>query len=240
MTNLILIRHGQSTWNLENRFTGWVDVDLSENGIKEAEKAGELINSLNLDIDLYFTSYLKRSIRTLEIILSILKIEKPKTIKAWELNERHYGGLTGLNKNDLKKTLGDENFKMFRRSWDTPPPPMKADNKHNPKNDQIYNELNKENIPNSESLKDTYHRVVPYFEKKIKKYILNNKNILISAHGNSLRALYKKIFSISDKKIIELEIPTANPLIVNFNENLKVSNFKYLDKKREKKIIFNE
>ena len=240
MTRLILIRHGQSTWNLQNRFTGWVDVDLSENGIREAEKAGQLIKYLNLDLDLYFTSYLKRATKTLDIILNILKTNNPNITKAWELNERHYGGLTGLNKDEIKKKLGEEKIKKFRRSWSTTPPPMKFDDKYNSRLDPIYNKIDKDKIPMSESLKDTYSRVVPYFEKEIKKHILKNRNVLISAHGNSLRALCKKIFGISDEKITELEIPTGNPLMINFSKHLKISDYKYLDKRREKNIILNK
>ena len=240
MASLILVRHGQSIWNLQNRFTGWVDVDLSELGIREAQKSGELIKSLELDLNLYFTSCLKRAIKTLEIILKILKKNNTNIIKAWELNERHYGGLTGLNKDDAKKKLGEEQVKKFRRSWDISPPPMKDNDENNTKNDSIYNKIALDKIPVTESLKDTYNRVIPYFEKEIKQHIKKNKNVLISAHGNSLRALCKKILKISDEKIVELEIPTGNPLIINFSENLEATEYKYLDKEREVNIIFNK
>ena len=240
MSNLILVRHGQSTWNLENRFTGWVDVDLSENGIKEAEKSGHLIGSLNLDLNLFFTSYLKRAIKTLEIILNNLKKSNNNIIKAWELNERHYGELTGLNKEEMKKKLGEEQIKNFRRSWDISPPPMKKDYKNNPKNSSLYSKISTDKIPTTESLRDTYNRVIPYFEEKIEFHLQKNKSVLISAHGNSLRALCKKIFKISDEKIVELEIPTGNPLIINFDQNLQVSDYRYLDKERQKNIIFNK
>ena len=240
MSNLILVRHGQSEWNLQNRFTGWVDVELSEKGIKEAQKSGELIKALNINLDFYFTSYLKRAIKTLEITLNILKKSDSKIIKAWELNERHYGSLTGLNKDEMRKKLGDEQVKIFRRSWNTPPPPMKESDKNNPKNDLRYSKIPSEKIPLTESLKDTYGRVIPYFEKEVEELIKNNKNILISAHGNSLRAICKKLLKISDKKISELEIPTGNPLIINLDKNLKVIDFKYLDKERKVDIIFNK
>ena len=239
MSTLILVRHGQSTWNLQNRFTGWVDVDLSKNGIKEAEKSGELINSLNLEIDLYFTSYLKRAIKTLEIIIDILK-KNPRIIKAWELNERHYGELTGMNKDEMKEKLNEIQIKKIRRSWDIAPPPMKDDDENNPRNNLIFNNIPIDKIPNTESLKDTYNRVIPYYEEKVKQHLQKNKNILISAHGNSLRALSKKIFKISNKKISELEIPTGNPLVINFDRNLEISNYKYLDKNRKNNIIVNE
>ena len=240
MASLILVRHGQSIWNLQNRFTGWVDVDLSELGIREAQKSGELIKSLELDLNLYFTSYLKRAIKTLEIILKILKKNNTNIIKAWELNERHYGALTGLNKDGVKKKLGKEQVKKFRRSWDISPPPMKDNDENNTKNDSIYNKIALDKIPVTESLKDTYNRVIPYFEKEIKQHIKKNKNVLISAHGNSLRALCKKILKISDEKIVELEIPTGNPLIINFSESLEATEYKYLDKEREVNIIFNK
>ena len=154
MASLILVRHGQSIWNLQNRFTGWVDVDLSELGIREAQKSGELIKSLELDLNLYFTSYLKRAIKTLEIILKILKKNNTNIIKAWKLNERHYGGLTGLNKDDAKKKLGEEQVKKFRRSWDISPPPMKDNDENNTKNDSIYNKIALDKIPVTESLSE--------------------------------------------------------------------------------------
>ena len=240
MSNLILIRHGQSTWNIENRFTGWVDVNLSKKGAEEAERSGKLINSLNLDLNIYFTSYLQRATKTLDIILKIIRANNPKIIKAWELNERHYGSLTGLNKDEVRKKLGENQVKNFRRSWSMSPPPMTKDNKYNVENDSIYKKINKKKIPTSESLKDTYDRVVPYFEKEIWPLIIKKNNVLISAHGNSLRALCKKIFTISDEKITELEIPTGNPLIINFKKNLEISNCEYLDRERKKNIFFNE
>jgi len=240
MASLILVRHGQSTWNLQNRFTGWVDVDLSELGIKEAEKSGELIKSLDLDVSLYFTSCLKRAIKTLEIILNVLKIDNPNIIKAWELNERHYGDLTGLNKQEARKQLGEEQVKKFRRSWNIPPPPIRENNENNIRNNTFYDKIPIEKIPVTESLKDTYNRVIPYFEKEIEKHIKKNKNVLIAAHGNSLRVLCKKILKISDVKISELEIPTGNPLIIDFANNLEVVNYKYLDQERKLNIIFNK
>ena len=239
MSSLILVRHGQSTWNLQNRFTGWVDVDLSENGIKEAKNAGKLISDLNINFDYYFTSNLKRAIKTLEIILDVLNKNESNVIKDWRLNERHYGGLTGLNKNELKKKLGTDEINKFRRSWDVSPPPIKNEDIKNYDMEAIYKIIPPNMIPVSESLKDTYDRVVPFFENNVKNYLQKNKNILISAHGNSLRALCKKIFKISDNKINELEIPTGNPLLVELDKNLEIVNYKYLDIKRAKKIITN-
>ena len=237
MSKLIAIRHGQSTWNAENRFTGWVDVDLSEKGVQEAEKSGRLLQELNINFDMCFTSYLKRAINTLEIVLKILGKDKRYT-KAWELNERHYGALTGLNKTETKKKLGEEQFKKYRRSWDIQPPKLDKDSKYNSNNDLLYKGI--KNIPSTESLKNTYERVVPYFEKNIEKQLKENKNIILSAHGNTIRALGKKIFNISDKSINLLEIPTGNPLVINFDNSGKISNAKYLDESRKSEIISNQ
>ena len=239
MSKLILVRHGQSLWNAENRFTGWVDVDLSKQGIDEARKSGILIKNLNIDINVSYTSFLKRAIKTLTVILQ----ENNKELKfntAWEINERHYGSLTGLNKEETKKKLGEEQFKKYRRSWDVAPPAMAEDDK----NQTLFSPLNASiplgMTPFTESLQDTYNRVVPYYEKKIKKNLLENKNVLVSAHGNSLRALCKFIFNISDVKINNLEIPTGNPLVVEFSQSCKVEKYYYLDDDRAKEIIFNQ
>ena len=237
MSKLIAIRHGQSTWNAENRFTGWVDVDLSEKGVQEAEKSGKLLQELNIDFDMYFTSFLKRAINTMEIVLEVLG-KDIKYTKAWELNERHYGALTGLNKSEMKKKLGEEQFKKYRRSWDIPPPKLNRDSKYNAFHDPLYKGI--KNIPETESLKDTYNRVVPYFEKNIKKHLIENKNIILSAHGNTIRALGKKIFNISDESINLLEIPTGNPLVIHFDNLGKVLSAKYLDGTRKTEIISNQ
>jgi len=240
MSKLFLVRHGQSEWNSQNRFTGWVDVNLSDQGRAEAKKSGEMLNSLNINIDFFYTSFLKRAINTLEIILSEINKENENYIKAWELNERHYGSLTGLDKDEMKKKLGEELFKKYRRSWDIAPPPQED----NSENEKLYSPLNKNIektlIPKTESLKDTYERVIPYFNKEIKHHLESNKNVLIAAHGNSLRALCKMLLKISDEKINELEIPTGNPLIINFEKNLIIQSIKYLDNSREKKIISNQ
>jgi len=239
MSKLILIRHGQSIWNAENRFTGWVDVDLSPTGILEAKKSGQLIRNLKINVDKSYTSFLKRAIRTLEVVLEENNL-KLALNTSWEINERHYGSLTGLNKEETKKKIGEDQFKKYRRSWDVSPPSISKDDK----NLFLFSPLNttipEDKIPSTESLKNTFHRVIPFYENKIKPDLLNNKNILIAAHGNSLRALCKKLFNISDQKINELEIPTGNPLIVEFNQNLKILNINYLDKDREKKIITNQ
>ncbi len=239
MSKLILTRHGQSIWNAENKFTGWVDVDLSDKGKEEAKKSGELLKKLNIRIDISYTSYLKRAIETLTIILKSLNLPM-KFNTAWELNERHYGSLTGLNKEETKKKIGEEQFKKYRRSWDVAPPLMANDSNYLENFSPLNSGIPENKIPFSESLKNTYERVVPFYDFEIKKNLENEKNILISAHGNSLRALCKYLFRISDTKINELEIPTGNPLIIDFDNKLKVQKYYYLDDSRAKKIIFNE
>ena len=240
MSKLILVRHGQSTWNLENRFTGWYDVELSDNGILEAKKAGELLIAENINIDHAYTSYLKRAKNTLKIILKNMSLENINIMKSWEFNERHYGNLTGLNKSEMKEKLGEDQIKIYRRSWDISPPELDKDNKFNPRSDEIYNNIDSKFVPNTESLKDTYDRVIPYFDLNIKPKIIEGKNIIIAAHGNSLRALCKKLFNISNEKINELEIPTGNPLVINLDEELKVLNADYLDGNRKQKLIINQ
>ena len=239
MSKLILTRHGQSTWNAENRFTGWVDVDLSKKGVEEAEKSGELIKKLNIKIDISYTSFLKRAIKTLTTILKINNLEL-KFNTAWQLNERHYGSLTGLNKEETKKRIGEEQFKQYRRSWNIPPPPMPKDSEYLSNFSPLNGSIPIGMTPFTESLKNTYERVIPFYDKEIKKNLFENKIILVSAHGNSLRALCKFLFQISDEKINELEIPTGNPLVIEFEKNLEVKKYSYLDEKRAKNIIFNQ
>ena len=235
MSNLILVRHGQSEWNLENRFTGWVDVDLAPKGKLEACKAGELIKEKKIKFDYFFTSYQKRAINTLKLILNTLGIKDDHIIKAWQLNERHYGSLTGLNKDEMKKKLGEKKVHEFRRSWDIPPDPLSKNNPYHPANIEAYKDVPLENIPDTESLKDTYERVLPYFTKEIQNKLIN-KNILISAHGNSLRAICKFLFKLSEDKIPKLEIPTGNPLFINLDNN-KIVKCYYLDNERAKDLI---
>ena len=239
MSKLILTRHGQSVWNAENRFTGWVDVDLSEKGILEAQKSGQLIKNLNINIDVSYTSFLKRAIKTLTAILQENGLEL-KFNTSWELNERHYGSLTGLNKEETKKKIGEEQFKKYRRSWDVAPPLIAKDSNYLENFSPLNDGIPKNKIPFTESLKHTYERVVPFYNFEIKKNLENGKNILISAHGNSLRALCKSLFKISDIKINELEIPTGNPLIIDFDNQLKIQKYYYLDDSRAKNIIFNQ
>ena len=234
MSHLILIRHGQSQWNLEKRFTGWVDVDLAPNGKLEACKAGELIKELRLNIDFFFCSYQKRAIETLNLVLNTLRIKNNKIIKSWQLNERHYGSLTGLNKDEMKKKLGEKKIQEFRRSWDIAPEPLNRNSPYHPLNIEIYKNVPKDKIPDTESLKDTFERVTKYYEEKISDKI--EKNIIIAAHGNSIRALCKYLFRISEKDISKLEIPTGNPLLIEF-ENKSVKIARYLDKERAQDLI---
>ena len=234
MSYLVLVRHGQSVWNLEKKFTGWVDVDLTENGKSEAKKAGELINKNNLTIDLYFSSVQLRAKNTLKIIQEELKDNKVPS-EAWELNERHYGSLTGLNKDEMKVKLGEDKVHQFRRSWDLRPDPLDKQNPYHPSNIEIYKNIPEDKIPSTESLKDTYERVINFYKKKIE--IINDKNILISAHGNSIRALCKYLFNLDNDVISKLEIPTGNPLLIEVNGDKKVLSAKYLDSDRAKDLL---
>ena len=235
MNNLILVRHGQSIWNLENRFTGWVDVDLNENGIAQAKKAGQLIKEKQLNIDLYYSSFQIRAKNTLKILQKELKDNKDVKY-AWQLNERHYGSLTGLNKDEMKQKLGEEKVHQFRRSWNLRPDPLDRNSPYHPLNIKIYKDIPFDKIPDTESLKDTYQRVIKFFNAELKKN-LGNKNILISAHGNSIRALCKHLFNLGDNEISKLEIPTGNPLLIQFDKKSKISKCKYLDAERAKDLL---
>ena len=235
MSLLILTRHGQSTWNLEKKFTGWVDVDLTDQGKLEAKKAGELIKKNNILIDLYYSSLQLRANNTLKLIQEVLKDQK-EFKKAWQLNERHYGSLTGLNKEEMKHKIGEDKVYQFRRSWDLRPDSLDKNNPYHPLNIETYKNVPKENIPDTESLKDTYDRVVKFYKEEIEKYISNN-NILISAHGNSIRALCKYLFKLNNEQISQLEIPTGNPLLVSINNDKKILECRYLDESRAKNLV---
>jgi len=235
MSFLILVRHGQSVWNLEKRFTGWVDVDLTKKGELEAEKAGQLIKFEKININHYFSSLQLRANNTLKIIKKVLNDEKSFT-KSWQLNERHYGSLTGLNKIEMSKKLGEDKVIEFRRSWDVKPDPLSKDNPNHPLNIETYKKLSKDEIPDTESLKDTYTRVIRYYEKEIKNKLIK-ENVLISAHGNSIRALCKYLFKLDNKQISSLEIPTGNPLLIKFDKKLDIIVCKYLDKERANDLL---
>ena len=235
MSYLILVRHGQSIWNLENKFTGWVDVDLAENGKSEAKKAGELIKNEQIEFDLYYSSFQLRAKNTLKLIKEILQDNRVFN-ESWELNERHYGVLTGLNKDEMKLKLGEDKVHQFRRSWDLRPDPLNKDNPYHPTNIDTYKTIPTDLIPDTESLKDTYERVIKFYQREIESKIKNN-NILISAHGNSIRALCKYLFRLNENQISKLEIPTGNPLLINLNKESEISNCKYLDDKRAKDLV---
>lgn len=216
---LILCRHGESEWNLENRFTGWADVDLSPKGEQEAKDAGLTLKHEQLSFDLAYTSVLKRATRTLWIMLEEMGLTWIPVINAWELNERHYGALQGLNKSQVAAEYGEEQVQIWRRSYDTPPPPLNNDDERHPRFEIRYAGVS--DLPASESLKDTLLRVKPYWQTKIMPSLLGNQDVLIVAHGNSLRAMVKMIENISDKEIVDFNIPTGIPLAYEFNENLK-------------------
>jgi 2,3-bisphosphoglycerate-dependent phosphoglycerate mutase len=235
MSYLILVRHGQSVWNLEKKFTGWVDVDLTENGKSEATKAGELIKMKNIDIDIYYSSFQLRAKNTLKLIKQELQDTKVSK-EAWQLNERHYGALTGLNKDEMKVKLGEEKVHQFRRSWDLRPDSLDKNNPYHPINIDTYKEIPINKIPDTESLKDTYERVLEFYKQEIENKISNN-NILISAHGNSIRALCKYLFKLDENQISKLEIPTGNPLVINLDKENKIIDCKYLDKERAKDLV---
>ena len=235
MSFLILVRHGQSIWNLEGRFTGWVDVDLTKQGKLEAEKAGILIKDKNIEINHLYSSLQLRANNTLKIIQGVLDNQDNFT-KAWQLNERHYGALTGLNKVEMSKKIGEEKVLEFRRSWDVKPEPLNKESPYHPINIQTYKQLSKEIIPDTESLKDTYERVLKYFKDEIKKNLIKD-NVLVSAHGNSIRALCKYLLKLDNNQISSLEIPTGNPLIIELNENCETQHCEYLDKERAKNLI---
>ncbi|MBK1734460.1 phosphoglyceromutase [Halorhodospira abdelmalekii] len=228
MPKLILLRHGQSEWNLENRFTGWQDVDLSEQGVREARAAGELLRQHDLAPEIAFTSVLKRAIRTLWLALEPLDRMWIPEIKSWRLNERHYGGLTGLNKAETAAQHGDEQVHIWRRSYDTPPPPLAEDDPRHPRFDPRYSELSPEQLPATESLKLTLERVLPYWEQEIAPTVQRHERVLIAAHGNSLRALVKHLDGLSDEAIMQVEIPTGVPLVYELDANLTATSSAFL------------
>ena len=221
MLRLVLLRHGESTWNKENRFTGWTDVDLSDKGREEAREAGRLMSAEKYEFDVAYTSVLKRAIRTLWIALDELDMMWIPVYRSWRLNERHYGGLQGLNKAETAAKYGDDQVKVWRRSYDTPPPPLTYEDPRHPSHDRRYADLKRAEIPLTESLKDTVARFLPQWHEVIAPDIKAGKRVLIVAHGNSLRALVKYLENIPDDKIVELNIPTGIPLFYSLNEDLK-------------------
>jgi len=228
MYKLVLLRHGESEWNKENRFTGWTDVDLSEKGIQEAKEAANQLKKEGYTFDIAFTSVLKRGIRTLWIVLDEMDLMWIPVHRAWRLNERHYGDLQGLYKAKLATEVGEEQVLIWRRSYDVPPPALKTSDPRYPGNDIRYKELTADEIPLSECLKDTVERVLPYWHEKIAPTIKTGKKVLISAHGNSLRALVKYLDNVPEEEIIKLNIPTGIPLIYELDDELKPINHYYL------------
>ena len=233
MIKLVLLRHGESQWNLENRFTGWTNVDLTPKGELEAKSAGDILKKNNFDFDIVYTSVLKRATRTMDICLSEMKINNILIEYSWRLNERHYGALQGLNKSETAKKYGDEQVLKWRRSYDIPPPPLEESDNRWSGNDPNYSNIDRNNIPLSECLEDTVNRFLPYWDKTIKPTILNGEKVLIVAHGNSLRSLVKHLDNISDNDIINLNIPTGIPLIYELSDDMEPVNNYYLGDKKE-------
>ena len=226
---LVLVRHGQSVWNLENLFTGWVDVDLTEQGRQEARAAGQLLKAEGFEFHLAYTSVLKRAIRTLWIILDEMDLMWLQVERSWRLNERHYGALQGLNKAQTVEKHGADQVKIWRRSYDIPPPPLADDDPTHPSHDRRYTStMSDDQLPSTESLKDTVARFIPYWESTIAPDIKAGKHVLIAAHGNSLRALVKYLDKMSDEEIVELNIPTGVPLVYQLNDDLRPLNKMYL------------
>lgn len=228
ITRLVLLRHGQSQWNLENRFTGWVDVDITEQGRAEAAQAGQLLKAEGIEFDQVFTSVLKRAIRTMWIALDELDQLWVPVERAWQLNERHYGALQGLDKAQTTRKYGEEQVLQWRRSFDIPPPEMAADDAGHPRHDRRYAHLDPRELPGTESLKITLGRVLPYWNKVIVPHVRRGDTVLIVAHGNSLRALVKYLDGISDEDILKLNIPTGVPMVYELNEDLQVLDRRYL------------
>ncbi len=228
MYKLVLLRHGQSLWNLENRFTGWIDVDLSSRGIEEAKNAAKVLLQENITPNIAFTSYLKRAIHTLNIVLDEMNLHYIDVFKSWRLNERHYGALQGLNKKETVKLHGEEQVNIWRRSYDTPPPPLSHNDPNHPCHDSRYKHVRCQDLPSSESLKDTLKRTVPYFQDMIEPSLLQRGCVLVAAHGNSLRAIVKYLENMSDQEITKLNIPTGIPLLYILDEAFNIKEKRYI------------
>jgi 2,3-bisphosphoglycerate-dependent phosphoglycerate mutase len=225
---LVLIRHGESVWNKENLFTGWTDVDLSETGRKEAAEGGKILKAEGFDFDICYTSYLKRAIHTLNLVLENMDREWLPVYKTWKLNERHYGALQGLNKSETAEKYGEDQVKLWRRSYDVRPPALEENDERNPAFNPMFRDVPKENLPLTECLADTVERVVPFYLSEIVPKMKEGKRILIAAHGNSLRALVKYIENISDDEIVGVNIPTGVPLVYEFDDSMKLISKKFL------------
>lgn len=228
MYKLVLLRHGQSTWNLENRFTGWTDVGLTPQGEEEAHTSGKALAQNGFTFDIAYTSVLRRAVKTLWIVMEEMGLEWLPVINAWQLNERHYGALQGLNKAEMAAKYGDAQVKLWRRSYDVPPPALDLDDERHPRFDRRYASLPPEQLPRCEALKDTVARMLPYWHSTIAPVVKSGKRVLISAHGNSLRALVKYLDNISDEAIPELNIPTGIPLVYELSAELRTMKSYYL------------
>ena len=228
MKKIVLLRHGESTWNQENRFTGWTDVDLSKKGVQEAQEAGQLLKKEGFIFDIAYTSVLKRAIRTLWFALDEMDLMLIPVYNSWRLNERHYGALQGLNKSETAAKYGEEQILIWRRSYDVPPMPLEKNDPRYPGNDPRYKDLKPSELPLTECLKDTVARFLPYWHQIIAPSVKSDKRVIIAAHGNSLRALVKYLDNISEEKIVSLNIPTAIPLVYELNDNLKPVKSYYL------------
>ncbi len=238
MHKLVLVRHGESIWNKENLFTGWTDVDLSPKGIQEATEGAQCLKKEGFVFDIAFTSVLKRAIRTLWMILDEMDLMWIPVIRDWRLNERHYGALQGLNKAQTAAKYGEDQVKIWRRSYDIPPPPLEEKDPRNPAKDPRYKEIPQNQIPLTECLKDTVARFLPCWHEKIAPIVKSGKRVVVAAHGNSLRALVKYLDNISDQDIVELNIPTGMPLVYELDENLKPIRHYYLgDPEKIKKAM---
>lgn len=228
MMKLVLVRHGESEWNKENRFTGWTDVELSEKGFEEAKQAGQALLDAGFDFDICYTSYLKRAIHTLNGILDTMDRAWLPVVKSWKLNERHYGSLQGLNKSETAEKYGEDQVKIWRRSFDVKPPVLDRNDPRSATKQEMYREVDPALLPDNESLETTIERVVPYFEEVIKKDMLAGKRVIIAAHGNSLRALVKYFDKMDNESIIGVNIPTATPLVYEFDDDFNVIRSYYL------------
>lgn len=235
MKKLVLLRHGESVWNKENRFTGWTDVDLSDKGIAEAKKTGQVLKKKGFVFDVAYTSVLKRAVRTLWIVLDEMDLMWIPVYNSWRLNERHYGALQGLNKSEMAAKYGDEQVLVWRRSYDTRPPALEKTDPRHPGNEPMYKDMNKKDIPATECLKDTVARFLPYWHETIAPTVKSGKHVIIAAHGNSLRALVKYLDNISDKDIVSLNIPTGLPLVYELDDKLKPIKSYYLGDPEEVK-----
>lgn len=239
MKKVVLIRHGESVWNLENRFTGWTDVDLTENGVKEAIKAGKLLKEKGFKFEKAYTSYLKRANKTLNTILDQMDLDWIPVEKSWRLNEKHYGMLQGLNKAETAEKYGDEQVLIWRRSYDVPPTALAADDPRSPYLDPRYKDVDKKDLPLTEALKDTVERILPYWNDTIFQSLKDHDEIIVAAHGNSLRGIIKHLKGISDEDIVSLNLPTAVPYLFEFDDNMKLVNDEFLGDPEEIKALMD-